>query len=412
MYNLSRVFISGMGVVSPNGTGLIEYWNNTKNGISGIREIDFFETTQNRVKIAGFVPDLNKLFFKHKVSESIYDRVSILLKTAADEAITLSGINLRKIPNNRIGIIFGLGMSGMHSVENWFKDFFVEKTGFAVDDFIASFPNSPGSIIAIEYGIKGMNYTINTACSSSVAAIGLAFLLIQRGIIDVCITGGADAPLTSSTLKNFERLKILNTKSNDEPQRACKPFSKDRRGFILSEGAGVLILESEQHLEQRDGKKECEIIGYGSSNDASSIIAPDLDGQALAVKLALENAFIKPDDMDYIHAHGTGTKINDIIETKVIKKIYKNKAYKIPISSVKSMIGHTIGASGAISIICTVQGLNNNYLPPTINLEIPDPECDLDFIAKTGRPAKAKIAAVHSFGFGGNNNVIILKKTN
>ena len=152
-----------------------------------------------------------------------------------------------------------------------------------------------------------------------------------------------------------------------------------------------MILESEQHLEQRDGKKECEIIGYGSSNDAFSLIAPDLDGQVLAVKLAIENAFIKPDDVDYIHAHGTGTKINDTIETGVIKKIYREKAYKIPISSVKSMIGHTIGASGAISIICTVQGLNNNYLPPTINLDIPDPECDLDYIAKTGRYTEAKM---------------------
>lgn len=409
MFNNSRVYISGTGVISPNGIGLTEFWNNVKNGVSGIKRIDFFDTDQNKVKIAGYVQNLDKLQFSHNISDGLYDRVSILIKIAADEALKSSNLHLDKIPDSRVGIVFGLGMSGMQSLEAWYKDFFIEKTGMTIDAFIASFPNTPSAIIAMEYGIRGLNYTINTACSSSGAAIGLAFLLIKMGMIDVCLTGGADAPLTQATLKNFESLKVLNSKSNDQPEKASKPFSKDRKGFVLSEGAGVLILESEEHLEERNGTKECEVIGYGASNDAFHIVAPSENGQMLAVESALRSARINPREVDYIHAHGTGTKRNDLIETQVIKNIYNKNAYNIPISSVKSMIGHPIGASAALSTICTIQALKNNYLPPTINLELPDPECDLDYCANKGRSREVKTAVVNSFGFGGNNNVLVLK---
>lgn len=409
MRYLSQVFISGMGVLSPNGVGLNEYWTNTKNGISGIKKIDFFDTSQFRVKIGGFIRDLDKITFSHKVSDNLYDRVSILTKIATDEALTNSGLELKE-PNSRVGIILGIAMGGMRSLETCYKDFFVDKTGITIDSFISSMPNAPSALLAMEYGIKGLNYIINTACSSAAAAIGLAYLLIRMGVIDVCIAGGAEVPLTPCTLKNFEGLKILNSKSNDQPEKACKPFSKDRRGFVLSEGAGILILESKEHLEKRKGEKECEIIGYGITDDAFHLVAPDAKGQMMSISSALENANITPDQVDYIHAHGTATKQNDIVETQIIKNIYGKRAYNIPISSIKSMVGHSLGASAVLSIISTIQGLNHNFLHPTINLDTPDPECDLDYIANIGRYANAKIAVVHSFGFGGTNNVLVLKK--
>ncbi len=410
MNNLPRVFISGMGVVSPNGVGLTEYWYNTKEGVSGVKKINFFDTSQHKVKIAGYIQNLKKVKFSHQVSDLLYDRVSLLLKIAFDEALITSGLQLEEVADPQIGVIFGIGMSGMQSLERWYKDYFIDKTGMTIDSFIASFPNAPSSIIAMEYGIKGLNYTLNTACSSSGAAIGLAYLLIKKGIIDVCIAGGADAPLTPGVLKHFEKLKILNSKSNDQPQKASKPFSKDRKGFTLSEGAGVLILESENHLNKRNGKKESEVIGYGTSNDAFHMVVPDANGQMMAIRSAIKNAGIDRYQVDYIHAHGTATKRNDLIETQVIKKIYGKRAYDIPISSIKSMIGHTIGASAVLSTISTIQALNHHFFPPTINLDYPDPECDLDYIPNKGRKLKARIAMVHSFGFGGSNNVIVLRK--
>ena len=405
-----RVFISGMGAVAPNGVGVIEYWRNSREGISGLSAIDVFDTSDHRVKIAGSVRGLDKFQHRPTISESLYDRVAILAKIAADEALEFSGLDLETVRPERTGIIFGQGLSGMQSVENWHKDYFVDKTGITVDDFIASFPNAAAAILAMEYKVKGLNYTINAACSSSSAAIGLGAVLIRSGVLDVCIAGGADAPLTASTLKCFEKLKILNAKNNDQPKKASRPFSGDRKGFVLSEGAGILVLEAEEHLEERNGNKICEIIGYGSSNDASHILAPNKSGQVLAIRTALKDAGIAPNQVDYIHAHGTGTRLNDFIETEAIKEVYGKRSYDIPISSVKSMIGHTIGASGALSIICTVQGINDSFLPPTINLNLPDPQLNLDYIPLNGRQRTVEISVVNAFGFGGNNNIIILKK--
>jgi 3-oxoacyl-[acyl-carrier-protein] synthase II len=411
MSDKSRILISGMGAVSPNGIGVKEYWDNTQRGISGIKTIDFFDTSQNRVKIGGFIHDIDKICFKHKYSELFYDRASILTKIAADEALEDAGITPETIPSLKIGIILGIALGGMQSFEKCYHDFFIKKTGIVSDAFISAMPNMSSALLAMEYGIRGANYTINTACSSSAAAMGLAILLIQAGMIDVCITGGSEAPLTPSILKNFESLKILNSRSNEQPEKASKPYSMNRSGFVLSEGAGIVILESERHLDRRNGKKHAEILGYGTSNDAFHVVAPDLNGQLIAISSALDNGCLKPEQVDYIHAHGTATKKNDIIETQAIKKIYDQRAYDIPISSIKSMIGHTIGASAALSVICTAQALKYGFLPPTVNLDVPDPECDLDYLPNVGRESEAKIAMVHSFGFGGNNNVIALAKS-
>lgn len=405
-----RVFVTGMGAVAPNGIGVDAFWRNSRNGISGLSAIDSFDTSDHRVKIGGVVRNIDGVQLRTTVSEYLYDRVSRLAKIAADEALDASCLSLDTLPPSRVGIILGQGLSGMQSVENWHRDFFIDKTGITVDDFVASFPNTPAAILAMEYGIRGLNYTINTACSSAAAAVGLGFQLIRNGLLDVCIAGGADAPLTSATLKNFENLRVLNSKNNDSPETASRPFSADRKGFVLSEGAGVLILESEE-LMRRGRKKLCEIVGYGSSNDANHILAPHTPGQVLALKAALEDAGIEPGQVDYIHAHGTGTKLNDLVETEAIKAVFGAFAHEIPIFSVKSMIGHTIGASAALSAICTIQSINNSYLPPTLNCIVPDPKLDLDFVALHGRSKKVTTALINAFGFGGNNNIIVLKKS-
>ena len=269
-----RVFISGMGAVAPNGTCVPDFWLSCRNGVSGLSAIDRFDTRDHRARVAGLVRGLGRHQHRPNVSESLYDRVSVLAKIAADEALRESELSPETVLPGRIGIILGQGLSGMQSVENWNEDYFVHKTGMVVDDFVASFPNTPAAILAIEYNIRGLNYTLNTACSSSAAAVGLAALLIRNGVIDVCLAGGADAPVTPATLKSFEKLKVLNVKSNGQPEKASRPFSGDRKGFVLSEGAGVLVLESEEHLEKRNGKKVCEILGYGCSNDASNILSP------------------------------------------------------------------------------------------------------------------------------------------
>lgn len=403
------VFVTGMGAVAPNGIGVDAFWRSSRNGVSGLSVIDSFDTSDHRVKIGGMVRNGVGAGLRTTVSRNIYDRVSKLAKIAADEALDASRLSPGGLPPSRVGIILGQGLSGMQSVENWYRDYFIEKTGITTDDFIASFPNTPAAILAMEYGIPGLNYTINTACSSGAAAVGLGFQLIRSGILDVCIAGGADAPLTSATLKNFERLRVLNSKSNDSPETASRPFSGDRKGFVLSEGAGILILESEAY-PRRGRKPLCEIIGYGSNNNAAHMLAPDKSGQALAIKAALEDAGIQPDQVDYIHAHGTGTKLNDLVETEAIKTVFGARATEIPISSVKSMIGHTIGASAALSIICTIQSINSAFLPPTINCTVPDPKLDLDYVALSGRPKKIRTAIVNAFGFGGNNNIIVLKQ--
>jgi 3-oxoacyl-[acyl-carrier-protein] synthase II len=404
-----RVFVSGLGAVAPNGVGVASFWKNTRTGVSGVKKIDFFDNEFHRVKIAGFIRDGDDLPWQHKIAGELYDRISILSKVAADEALRHSGLEPEDLSNVRTGIIMGVALSGMHSLDTCYEDFILRKRGMILDSFIASMPNIPAALLAMEYNIIGPNYTVNTACSSSLAAIGLAYQLIKNDVIEMCLAGGADAPITSPTLRNFEMLKILNSGSNDVPHEASQPFHRDRQGFVLSEGAGFVTLESEKHLRRRGGMAIAEIIGYGSTNNASHILTPNAIGQMEAVRLALADAEISPRNVGYIHAHGTGTRQNDLIETEVIKRIYGRRAYDVPISSVKSMIGHTLGASGVLSLICTIMAIREHFLPPTINLTVADPQCDLDYIPNMGRTISIETAVVHGFGFGGNNNILVIR---
>jgi len=405
----TRVFISGMGVVSPNGVGLEEYWKNCSIGVSGIKKIDFLDLDGLKTHIGGFVGDINEISSCHTVDISLYDRVSILVKSAADEALANAGLSIEDERLSCCGIILGIAMGGMLSLDKCYRDFLVEKTGRTFNEFLASMPSTPANILAMEYGIRGINLTINTACSSSTTAVGLAYKLIQKGVLDSCITGGGEAPLTPVIIKHLEKLRLLNTKSNHQPEKACKPFSGDRSGIALSEGSAIIFLESQTHMQERHGTPLCEVLGFGTNNDAQHIVTPSPDGEESAIRAALLDGGVQPNEVNYIQAHGTGTQQNDKVETEAIKRVYAQNAYKIPISSVKSMIGHSLGASGSLSTVITVLTLTNGFITPTINLNIPDVSCDLDYVANEGRHENTKIAAVHSFGLGGNNSVLLLK---
>lgn len=405
-----RIVVSGMGALAPNGVGADAFWQGTRNGRSGIKSIAPIATARNRVGIGGHIPGLEQMPFAHRCSPALYDRVSRLMKMAADEALASARLPEADLRDRRLGIIVGVAMGGMASLDRCYEDYHVQRTGITTNEFIASMPNSPSALLSIEYGAGHLNYTLNTACSSSSAAIGLAYSLLRQGALDVCLTGGAEAPLTPVVINNFDKLKLLNSKSNDQPERASMPFCLYRNGLVLAEGAGMLVLEREAHLLARGGSRMCEVIGYGAGSDAAHIVAPDADGQARTIRAALADAGIRPADVDYIHAHGTSTRLNDAVETRAIKAAYGSHAHRIPISSVKSMIGHTLGASGALSVICTVKALADGFLPPTINLDASDPDCDLDYVANVGRGVAADVAVVHAFGFGGNNQVLVLRR--
>jgi 3-oxoacyl-(acyl-carrier-protein) synthase len=407
--NSRRVFISGMGVVSPNGVGIKEYWDNCSGGISGIKKINFLNLEGLKTNIGGFIPGINEGNVKHNLDITFYDRLSILIKFATDEALSNAGLSCNSQLLQNSGVIIGVAMGGMLSLESCYRDSFVEKTGNTFNEFLAAMPNTPANLLAMEYGARGINLTIHTACSSSTTAVGVAYTLIKNGSLDLCLTGGGEAPLTPTTIKYFEKLRLLSTKSNSNPSNACKPFSRDRMGIVLSEGSAMMVLESRASLEKRGSTPLCEIIGFGSNNDAHHIVAPNVDGEEEAIRLALSDGSIKPCEVNYIQAHGTGTKLNDKVETEAIKLVYGPNAHEIPISSVKSMIGHSLGASGSLSLVITVLSMINNFITPTINLNEPDPECNLDYTSNTGRTITINMAAVHSFGFGGNNSVLLLR---
>lgn len=406
----NKVFITGIGVASPNGLGKDEYWENCRNGISGIKEIDFFNTEGIKTRIGGFIPDLDNKKLHSTIDKSFYDRNSILTSLAAQEAISDAHISLgEKQILDKCGVMLGVAIGGMTSLEKCYRDFLVHKTGVVFDEFLAAMPNMPGNLLAMEYGFKGINCTVNTACASSLTALGMAYNSIKNNQLEICLAGGCEAPLSAVILSHFEKLRLLNTKSNMQPDKACKPFSRDRAGIVLSEGAAIFILESEEHIKKREGKALIEVCGSSSANAAGHIVTPDPDAEEAVIRAALKDAQMQPEELDYIMAHGTGTYQNDKVETEVIKRVYSNHASSIPVSSVKSMIGHSLGASGALSVAITSLSMLNNYITPTINLDIADNNCDLDYVANTGRKKKITKAAVHSFGLGGNNSVLILK---
>jgi len=409
---MHRVAITGLGVVSPVGIGLKNFWNSLVNGKSGISRITKFDPSPFTSQIAGELPDFNPEDRLSQKEIKRLDPFSQYSLYATYEAVEDSKIEFESYNKNRIGVIYASGIGGEITWENEHKKYLEGGPRRVSPFFIPSLivNNAPGTI-AIKFGLRGPNFAVLSACASSGHAIGEAFRKIQLGESDIMITGGTEAPIGPLALAGFCSMRALSTR-NDEPEKASRPFDKERDGFIMSEGAVTLILERMDLAEKRNANIYGEIIGYGASDDAYHITAPDETGEAQSngIKLALKDANISSDDIGYINAHGTSTLLNDKVETMVIKNVFGRRAYDINISSTKSMHGHLLGATSAIEAAATLMALKEAIIPPTINYEIPDPECDLNYTPNKSIKKDIEYAISNSFGFGGHNVTLVFKK--
>jgi len=404
----NRVVITGEGSISPLGVSSKDLWNNLIHGKSGIKLIENFDTENFNVKIAGEITNFDPLtFFEHKESRKL-DRYTMFAMIAADQAIKSSGLD-----SSNVGVILGTGVGGMNTLEEEQSKLLKKGQRGVSPHFIPKMiPNIAGGQIAIKHGFHGPNFSLSTACSSASDAIGMAYRLIQSNQIHAMVCGGAEGGITPLTLSGFSNMKALS-KNNENPQNACKPFDKNRDGFIMSEGSAMLILESLDSAQKRGANILAEIIGYGITNDAYHITQPHNEGVGAtsAINLALKDGGINKDEVSYINAHGTSTYYNDMIETKAIKQVFgRDIAKNLLVSSTKSMTGHMLGATGAIEAITCIYAMNNGIIPPTINYETPDPECDLNYVPNKSIESDLNITISNSFGFGGHNSVLAFKK--
>jgi 3-oxoacyl-[acyl-carrier-protein] synthase II len=409
--NSMQVVITGIGIVSPIGPDCESYWQALRNGISGIGPIEGFDVTQYPCRIAGQAMDFNPLDFFPKRQLRRMDRFTQMGVAAAQMAWDDAGLDWANYDHQKAGICLGTGIGGIITCDEGLRSFYTESHGRGMDAFTIPkiMNNSASAHIAIRLGIKGINHTINTACSAGANAIGQAFEYIRNGKCEVILCGGAEAPITPGILQGWTLLKVLSRR-NDDPVRACRPFDKARDGFVLAEGAAVLVLESLASALTRSNNIYAEIVGFGSNCDAYRLTAPSIEGEVDAMRLAIKDAGLNPEDIDYINAHGTATQINDQVETAAIKDMFGNYAFQLPISSTKSMIGHAMGASSALEFAATSLSVKHDLIPPTINYQVPDPECDLDYVPNQARPKEITHALSNSFGFGGSNAVLVVKK--
>ena len=408
-----RVVITGMGAVSSLGMGADKLWNSIKMGKCGISRIERVDVSDLPAKVGAEIKDFDPSEYIDKKEVKRTDRFAQFALAAAKMAVEDSKINFDDVNKERVGVIIGTGIGGIETMLAQHREF-LEKGYRRVSPFVVPMmiPNMAAGLIAIKYGAKGFNECTVSACASSTNSIGDAFKVIQRNDAEVMLAGGAEASITGLTLAGFCSSKAMTT--NDDPTTACRPFDLERNGFVLGEGAGVLILEELEHALNRGANIIAEIVGYGCTNDAFHITSPVEGGEGAArcMKLAIEDAGIESSDIGYINAHGTSTKANDKGETAAVKSVFGKHAYELHISSTKSMTGHLLGASGAIEAIITALALKENFLPPTINYKTPDPECDLNYVPNKGKNADFSYALTNSFGFGGHNESLVLKAFN
>ncbi|MBO5363965.1 MAG: beta-ketoacyl-ACP synthase II [Clostridia bacterium] len=409
---MRRVVITGVGAVTPVGIGKEEMWKNIKAGICGVGPVTRFDASEYACQIAAEVKDFDVTQFVDKKEAKRMDLFVQYAVAGAKMAVEDAGLIMEQEDPERVGCVLGSGIGGIETTCEQHARL-LEKGPGKVSPFMIPMMISNMAVgqVSIMFGCKGVNLTTVSACASGTDAIGQAFLAIQRNDADVIITGGAEATVTPISLAGFSSMKALSTK-NDDPQHACCPFDAERDGFIMGEGSGIMVLEELEHAKARGAHIIAEIIGYGSSNDAYHMTAPAPEGEggARCMALAVKNAGIKPEDVDYINAHGTSTPYNDKYETAAIKTVFGDHAYKLAVSSTKSMTGHMLGAAGGIEGIITALALEEGYLPATINYRNPDPECDLDYVPNQGREAELTYALSNSLGFGGHNASIVLKK--
>jgi len=408
----NRVVITGIGVISPLGLDASTTWQGLISGKSGIDHITLFDTTQFETKIAGEVKGFEPTNYMSPKDVRRNDRVSQLAVAASLEAMEHSGIKIDAANEDDIGIIIGSGIGGLTTLFEQTK-VLLDKGPDRVSPFLIPMmmPNIASAQVSISLGAKGPNFCTASACSSGSDAVGSAYETIKRGDAKVMITGGSEAIINPIGVSAFNALKAISTRNN-EPQLASRPFDIEHDGFVIGEGAGILILENLTHAQARGAKILAEMIAYGASADAYHITAPleTGDGAAVAIQRALDKAEIKLDEIDYINAHGTSTPLNDRMETKAIKTVFGERAYQIPVSSTKSMMGHLVGSAGAVEAAICIMVIQNGIIPPTINLTHPDPECDLDYVPNVARRAKVTTALSNSFGFGGHNSVLVFRE--
>lgn len=404
-----RVVVTGLGMVTPLGTGVQKNWNAVCSGKSGIGTITKFDPSPYKSKIAGEVTDFNSKDFLTKQQVRRFDIFVHYAIASARMAMEESGLKIDFHNAHRVGCITGSGLGGLSMLEHYHQ-ILIDKGPDRISPFFipGMIANMAPGLIAIEFGAKGPNISVETACAASCHSVGESFRLIRDGIADAMITGGSEAVITPLALGGFCAMKALSTR-NDEPEKASRPFERDRDGFVMGEGSGILILEELDHALERGAPIYAEMIGYGMSADAYHVTAPDPEGSgaALCMKAAIADAGLKPEDLVYINAHGTSTQLNDASETKAVKAVFGDHAYKLALSSTKSMTGHLLGGAGGVASIYTVLAIKHGVMPPTTNYETPDPECDLDYIPNTAREGSIRAAMVNSFGFGGTNASLI-----
>ena len=407
-----RVVVTGLGVLAPNGNSVSEYWNALTAGQSGIDYITNFDTTDFPVKIAGELSNFDpEQYFERKEVRKL-DPFTAYALVASNEAIRMSGLDAGGFDSERAGVMLGCGIGGITTLLE--EHVVLRNRGarrvspFFVTKLIA---NIAGGQIAIKWDLQGSNQTVNSACASATDAIGLALRVIQSGTADIMVAGGTEASIRDLPLAGFSKIRAL-CNTADPPQSASRPFDKDRNGFIMGEGAGILVLETEEHAKSRGATILGELAGYGATNDAFHVTQP-AEGGAGAVKamqLAIEDAGAKPEEVDYINAHGTSTPYNDKNETVAIKTVFGDHARKLKISSTKSMTGHLLGASGGIEAIAALKAIEKQIVPPTINYMTPDPDCDLDYVPNTAEETQVNSVLSNTFGFGGHNAVVFMRK--
>jgi 3-oxoacyl-[acyl-carrier-protein] synthase II len=407
-----RVVVTGVGLVIPIGIGVETVWENVCEGKSGIGPLTRFDSDGFETKIAGEVKGFNPERYIDKKEIKKMDLFIQYALAATQEALSDAQLNITPENCERIGVIVGTGLGGLPSIEKYHK-VLLEKgptriTPFFIPMLIA---NLASGQIAIQFGPKGPNTCLVTACATGAHCIGDAFRAIVYGDAEAMITGGTEANITPLTIGGFNAMKALSTR-NEEPEKASRPFDKNRDGFVVAEGAGILILEELQFALRRKAKIYAELIGYGYTGDAYHITAPPPDGEGAArcMRMAIKDAGLKPEDIDHINAHGTSTPLNDLTETLAIKAVFGEYAKQIPISATKSMTGHLLGAAGSTEAIFTLLAIRDGILPPTINYEVPDPECNLDYVPNVARLKSLNVAMSNAFGFGGTNAALIFQK--
>ena len=408
---MRRVVVTGLGIVSALGTDVETFWNNILAGKSGVSKISRFDPSNLAVQFGGEIKDFDptKKFDPKAIRR--WDRFTQFAMWAAVDAVNDSKLSFDNENNNRIGVIVGSGMGG---IETWEKqhEIYMTKGPNRVSPLLIPMmiPDIAAGNISIYYQLRGPNYCTTSACASGANAIGNSFRHIGEGDADMMVTGGSETPITGYCMSGFINMGALS-KRNDAPEKASRPFSKDRDGFVIAEGSGIIILEELEHAKKRNAKIYCEIVGYGITGDGYHITAPAPEGAGAyeAMRCALNEAKLTTSDIDYINAHGTSTDLNDLTETQAIKKLFGERAKKIPVNSTKSMLGHSLGAAGSIEFIVSCLSINNQKIHPTINLENPDPELDLDYVPEGTRAIPIRAALSNSLGFGGHNTSLLVK---